>query len=115
MTSAAKRPVTASFSSDAMSALERVQHRAGPVTVKRVGPLRPVAQADGVVISIRKPEPQHQTTCDLGPQCVDQLLSHQPHRGGAEDNDALFVQADEALLRSKIQQLAQMGVFKIHG
>ena len=53
-------------------------------------------------------KPQEQAPCCFEAERVDEFLAQQPHGRGAEQDDALLVQADDALIRPKIEQLRQM-------
>src|SRR5437879_660233 len=75
--------------------LERMEHRAGAQTLFGTGPIRSVAQAHGVVVSVSKSESKQQSSRRLESERVDELLSQQPHGRGAQDHNTLFVQADD--------------------
>ena len=92
---------------------EPVQHDAGPQPFERIRPLRPVAQAHGVVVAIGVAKPQEQAPAVSKPERVDELLPQQPHGGGAEKDDALLVQTDDALIRPKIEELREMVGFQM--
>ncbi len=89
-------------------AFQRMQHRAGTEAVHRAAPIRACPQIDRVVIAVREPEPKQDATSGLQTQRVDELLSHQAHRGRAENHHALLVQADDALIRSEIEQFGEV-------
>ena len=89
-----------------------MQHDAGPQPVERSRPVRAVAQADGVVIPVGVAEPQQQAPRRLESQRVDELLAQQAHRRRAEDDDALLVQPDDALIGPKVQELGQIVVLE---
>lgn len=84
---------------------ERVQHGAGSKSFDRAGPVRAVAQTHGVVIAIGKSESEEQATGGVGSERVDEFLAQQPHRRGAQDDDALFVEPDDALVGAEIEEL----------
>ena len=42
------------------------------------------------------------------PERVDELLSQQAHRGRAQDDDALLVQPDDALIGPEIEELGEL-------
>ena len=76
------------------------------------------------MIPVRVPEPQQQAPRGLESQRVDELLPQQAHRRRAQDDDALLMQADDALIRAKIEQFSEIEmvlhrvrrcVFSIHG
>ena len=89
-------------------AFEGVEHGAGAEALRRAGPVRARPQVDRVVVAIREPESKQDAARGLDAERVDELLAHQPHRRGAEDHDALLVQADDALIRAKIEQFREM-------
>ena len=95
---------------DTHDALERVQQGTGAEAVDRVGPVRAVAQVDGVVVAVGEPEPQQQPPRRLASERVDQLLPQQAHRCRAEDHHALLVQPDDALIRPEVQQFREMQI-----
>ena len=74
---------------------------------------RSVAQADGVVVTVRVAKPQHQAPRRLEPERVDELLAQQAHGRRAQDDDALLVQADDALVGAEIQNLAEVDVLPV--
>ena len=88
--------------------LQRMQHGAGTKPGFGTGPIRAVAQADGVVIPVGESESQQQSSRGVEPERVDKLLAQQPHRGSAQDHHTLFVQPDDALVRTEVQQLREM-------
>ena len=76
----------------------------------RVRPVGAGPQVDRVVIAICEPEPQQHAAGRFLSESVDELLSHEAHRGRTQDDDPLFVQPDDALIRTEIEQLAEMQV-----
>ncbi len=44
----------------------------------------------------------------LEPERVDELLSHQADRGRTEDDNALFVQTNDALIGAALEQLGEV-------
>ncbi len=54
---------------------ERVQHRAGTKPCFGTGPIRTVAQADGIVIPIGESESQQESSRGLESEGVDELLA----------------------------------------
>ena len=60
------------------------------------------------MVSVGVAKPQEQAPRRLESQRVDEFLAQQAHGRGAEQDDALLVQADDALIRPKIEQLRQM-------
>ena len=91
-------------------AFEPVKHRAGAEPFQWVRPCRSVAQADGIVVTVCVAKPQHQTPRRLGPQRCDELLAQQAHGSRAQDDDALLVKADDALVWAEIQNLGEVDV-----
>ena len=89
---------------------KRMEHRAGAEAVHRAAPVRACPQIDGVVISVCEPEPKQDAARGLQPERVDELLSHEAHRGRAEDDDALLVQPNDALIRPKIEQFGEVQI-----
>ena len=65
------------------------------------------------MVSVRVAKPQHQAPRGLEPQRVDEFFAQQPHGSGAQDDDALLVQADDALIRPEIEDLSDMEVSEI--
>ena len=55
--------------------LQRMQDRARAETLKRVAPLEPFAQIDGVVVAVGIPESHEQAPGDVAPKGIDQLLA----------------------------------------
>ena len=94
-------------------ALEPVKNGAGAQALERARPLRSVAQTHRIVVPVRVAKPQEQAPGRLEPQRIDELLAQQAHRRGAENDDPLLVQADDALIRTKVEDLAKMEVFQI--
>jgi hypothetical protein len=62
------------------------------------------------MISIREPEPKQDTPRSAQPEGVDEFLSHEPHRRCAEDDHALLVQPDNALIGPKIEQFGEVEI-----
>jgi hypothetical protein len=60
------------------------------------------------VISVGVAKAQHQPPRDIAAEGVDQLLLHEAHRGSAQDDDTLIVQADDAEVRPEVEQLGQL-------
>ena len=89
---------------------KRMEHRAGAKAVDRTAPIRARPQIDGVVVSVGEPEPKQDAAGRLQPERVDELLSHEAHRGRAEDDDALLVQPNDALIRPKIEQFGEVQI-----
>ena len=87
-----------------------MEHRAGPKAIDRATPIRARAQVDGIVVAVREPEPEQDAPRRLEPERVDELLAHQAHRGRAQDDDALFVQSNDALIGSEIEQFGEMQI-----
>ena len=50
----------------------------------------------------------------LEPQRVDELLAQQAHGRRAQDDDALLVQPDDALIGTEIEHLGEVEVLQIH-
>lgn len=85
-----------------------MKDQAGAEPVDGVRPLRPLAKADGVVITVRVSEPQHDPARNLGADRVDEFLADETHGRRAQDHDALFVQPDDAQIGSEIQHLSNL-------
>jgi hypothetical protein len=66
------------------------------------------------VVTIREPKPHEQTACRLRTERVDQLLSQETHRRRAEDDDALLVEPDDALVGPEVQELGELQATVIH-
>ena len=88
--------------------LERMQHGAGAKPLFGAGPCRSVAQTHGIVIAVSETESKQQSSRCLESERVDELFAEQPHGCRAQDDDALFVQPDNALIGTKIQELREM-------
>src|SRR5690606_34819253 len=97
----------------AHDALERVQRRAGVQSLDRVGPRRPIAQVDGIVVAVGIAEPQQQPARDIAAEAVDEFLAQQPHGCCAQNDDALLTQADDAEVRLEVQDLAELEAIRI--
>jgi hypothetical protein len=93
---------------DAGDAFERVED--GPLAqpLDRIRPLGSLAHVDGVVVAVGVAEPQHQAARDVAAERVDQLLLHEAHGGGAQDDHTLIVEADDAKVWPEIEQLGQL-------
>ena len=65
------------------------------------------------MIAVRVSEPQEQAPRRLEAQGVDQFFAKQPHGSRAENHDALLVQANNALIRSEVEDLSDMQVREI--
>jgi hypothetical protein len=76
--------------------------------VDGIRPLGPLAHVDGVVVTVGVAEPQHEPARDIATQRVDQLLLDKAQRRGAQDDDTLIVEADDAEVRPEIEQLGQL-------
>ena len=87
---------------------ERMEHRACTEAVDRAAPIRACAQIDGVVVAVGEAEPKQDAPRGLQSERVDELLAHQAHRGRAQDDDSLLVQADDALIRPEIEQFGEV-------
>ena len=83
-------------------------------SLARIRPGAPIAQAHGVVVPVCEAEPHQQPARRLGAQRIDQLFSQQAHRRGAENDDALFVEANDAFIRPKIEQLGELHAAVVH-
>jgi hypothetical protein len=92
----------------AHDAFERVQDGAGAEPLDGIAPLEALAQIDGVVVPVRIPEPDEEAPRQVPPEGVDQLLAQQSHCRRAEDDDALFVQTDDAEVRTEVEQFRQL-------
>jgi hypothetical protein len=79
---------------------------------KRTRPFGPVAQTDGIVVPVCVSEPKHQTSGRLESQGINELPTQQTHGGRTQNDDALFVQPDDALIRPEIENLSQVEVLK---
>ena len=94
----------------ANDAFQGVEHRAGTEAVHRAAPIRACPQIDGVVVSVCEPEPKQDAPRGLQPERVDELLAHEAHRGRAQDDDALLVQSNDALIGPKIEQFGEVQI-----
>jgi hypothetical protein len=80
---------------------------------KRTRPFGPVAQTDGIVVPVRVSESKHQTSGRLETKGINELPAQQTHGGRTQNDDALFVQPDDALIRPEIENLSQVEVLEI--
>ena len=78
-----------------------------------IGPLRPVAQAHRVVISVGVAKPQEHPPCSFITQGVDEFLAEQPHGRRAEKDHALLVKADDSLIGAEVENLGKMVSFRL--
>ena len=92
----------------AHDAFQRMEHCAGPDAVHWAAPIRACPQIDGVVVAVGEPEPKEDAPSGLKPERVDELLSHEAHGGRAQDDDALLVQSNDALIGPKIEQFGEV-------
>ena len=115
-TSASKRPVSSLYSTR-RSRSARCLPACGPsrryASPSTGSPIRALPQIDGVVVTVREPEPHQEAPSRLEPERVDQFLSHQAHRGGAEDDDALLVEPDDALVGPEIEQFGELQIVAV--
>ena len=94
----------------ANDAFQGMEHRPCAKAVLRVAPIRSRPQIDRVVVSVREPEPKQHAAGGLEPERVDELLSHETHRGRAEDDDSLLVQSNDPLIGPKIEQFGEVKI-----
>jgi hypothetical protein len=81
--------------------------------VQRIRPRRPLAQAHRIVVSVSETESNRDPSGRLEAQRIDQLLTKEAHRRRAEDNDPLLVQADDPLVRPKVEQFCEMQILAV--
>ena len=91
-----------------------VKYGTGPEAFQRVCPFGSIAQAHRIVVPVRVPEPQHQASRRLQSQCVNELLAQETHRGRAQNDDALLMEADDPLVWTEIENLRKVEVLQIH-
>jgi hypothetical protein len=60
------------------------------------------------VVAVGVAEAQHHAARDVAAEGVDQLLLHEAHRGGAQDDDTLIVKANDAEVGPEVEQLGQL-------
>ena len=96
-------------------AFESVKHGTGSESLQRARPFGSVAQTHRIVVPVREPEPQDQASRRLEAQRIDEFLAQQSHGGRTQDDNPLLVQADDALIRPKIEKLGEVEVFEVHG
>jgi len=60
------------------------------------------------VVPVCIPEAQEQSPRGLDAQRVDEFLAQEAHGRRAEDDDALLVQPDDALIGSEINELREV-------
>jgi hypothetical protein len=95
-------------------AFEPVKDDASADPFERTRPLGPVAQTHGIVVPVRVPKPQHQASRRVEPQGVNELLTQQTPGCRAQDDDALFMQPDNALIWTEIENLGEVEMLQIH-
>jgi hypothetical protein len=66
------------------------------------------------VVPVRVPKPQHQASRRVEPQGVNELLTQQTPGCRAQDDDALFMQPDNALIWTEIENLGEVEMLQIH-
>jgi hypothetical protein len=98
----------------ARDAFECVKHGTRAKALQRIRPPAALAHVHRVVIAVRVTEAQQQTARDVTSQRVDQFFLEQAHRRGAQDDDALVVQADHTQIRPEVQQLAELEAIDVH-
>ena len=74
----------------------------------RIRPLRSLAHVDSVVIAVGVAEAQHESARHIATERVDQLLLDEAHGRGAQDDDTLFVEADDAKVGPEVEQFGQL-------
>ncbi len=93
--------------------LEPVQNYACAKPFQGARPCRSIAQTDGIVVAVRVTGPQHQAPRRVGPQGLHEFLAQQAHGGRAQDDHALLVKADDALVLAEIQNLSEVDVLPV--
>ena len=96
------------------NAFEGVHHGAGSQSVEWIGPVGTIAEADGVVVAVRKAKPHEQPARGIGSQRVDQLLSQQAHRGRTEDDHPLLVEPNDTFIRPEVEQFHELQATVVH-
>ena len=81
-----------------------MQHRAGANAFDRIGPVRPLAEVDRVMVPVGVPESNRHTPRRFESKGVDQLFLQQSHGRRTQDDDTLLVQPDDPLVRAEVQQ-----------
>ena len=99
------------FGSD--DSFKPVKHGTCPEAFQRVCPFRAFAQAHGIVVPVCVSKPQHQASRRLESQRVDEFLAQETHRSGAQNDDALLMEADDPLIRAEIEQRGEVEVLEI--
>src|SRR5688572_26766150 len=94
-------------------AFERVQNGAGAKPVERIAPVKPLAEVDGIVVPIGVAESHQQPPADVTAEAVNQLLPQQAHRRRAQNHHALFMQADDAEIGAKVEELRQLQALEL--
>jgi hypothetical protein len=94
-------------------AFESVKDRTRTEPLQGVRPIGPIAQTHRIVVPVRVPKPQHQTPGRLKPQGINELFTQQAHCGCAQDDNALLVEPDDALIRAEIEHLAEIQPLQI--
>jgi hypothetical protein len=79
-----------------------MKHRPGTKTVKGIRPVGSRAEIDGIVITVGKTETKKYSSRRFSPESIDELLAHEAHGGGAQNDHALLVQPDDSLVGTKI-------------
>ena len=88
-------------------ALDAMEHGPQPHPVERVGPLDLRPQVDGVVVTVGESEPDQEPAGGLDADRRDELAPEHTERHGADQEDALFVKPDYALVGPELEQVRQ--------
>jgi len=87
-----------------------VDRRGCPHPVEGVGPAELVLEVDCVVVAVGEAEPQQDAARGFDAQRLDEFLPQQAHRGGAQDDDPLLAEPDQALARAEIEDLVEQAL-----
>src|SRR5207244_3901144 len=99
---------------DLHDSLEGVHHRTCPEGVDAAAACRSITQAHRIVIAVSESKPHQETACGLEAQCVDEFLSYKPHRRRTQNDHPLLVQADDAIVGTKVEQFGQVQAVDVH-
>ena len=94
----------------ANDAFQGMKHRPGSKAVQRTRPLGPFTQVYGVVVSVCEPKPKQQPPRRLESETVDEFLPQQSHRRRTENDHTLLVQANDPLIRPKVEQFRKVQI-----
>ena len=99
---------------DVHDAFERVDDGACTQRLDAADSCRTIPQADGIVIAVRKSKSHQEPARRVDAERVDQFLAQEAHGRRAENDHALLVQTDDALVGAKVEQFGQLQIVDAH-